>query len=105
MALLDVRPALIQRSMCGRSAWARARASALFCFACLGLVVLPIGLPLALAAARPGADLFALVLGGCSEDVERQPVGSRHVGNCKVEALAIHQRGDKRCLMRSPVSF
>ena len=87
MALLDVRPALIQRSMCGRSAWARARASALFCFACLGLVVLPIGLPLALAAARPGADLFALVLCGCSEDVERQPVGSRHAAIARSKPL------------------
>jgi hypothetical protein len=93
MALLEVLPASMQRSMCVRSAWACSAAVARLISAPLWIAELdPARLGDGQGKARALADHVSHVLGGSGEHVKGQPVCSRHAGNRKIEATAIRQR-------------
>src|SRR5215831_20923747 len=51
------------------------------------------------------ADHMSLVLGGGGEHVKCQPVCSWHIGNRKIEATAIHQRGNERDAAGEPIEL
>ena len=48
---------------------------------------------------------MSLVLRGRGEHVKYQSVCSRHVGNCNIEATAIHQRDNECDAAREPIEL
>src|SRR5262245_8459265 len=105
MALLDVRPALMQRSMREQRLSPRGRLRpidlGLLWIAELDATGFGGGQRMACAL----ADNVARGLGSAGELVNRQPFGPGHTGNSETEALAVHQRGDEGDAAAKATSF
>src|SRR5215831_11787401 len=96
MALLDVRPALMQRSMCGRSACACAAAFARLILACSGL---PSLMPRALAAASAWRVRSPIMCRSCSAAAASTVLLTTE----KIRALVDNIRGNKNRIIEGEV--